>query len=232
MKKENHSTWSRLDQTALDIEFLLISIIQGVALTTLAGAAMRPIEMLEWQSFPYIATGFLLILIFWSGAIIHALSFIDWPLDLNHTFLYFLASFFEVIAFSQVTHPLYWFIFILLFQIVAGVLYIYDLSLIKKHKTRFSGSSAMKKLFFHIFFQQEKELKIFVPFSILYSIVAITSVLIFSNLFIEKHYHLFFILGQFVLCLAVLKNAILSFKGRSLLLSNAEKSKYNINREE
>lgn len=216
VKKVNNVDWSRLDQTALDIEFLLISVIQGVALAALAGAALVPIQTLAWQSFPYIATGFLLILIFWSGAIIHALSFIDWPLDLTHTFLYFLASFLEVIAFSQVTNPLHWFTFLLFFQIVIGALYIYDLSIIKQHEKRFSSSSAKKELFSHIYSQQKRELKTFVPFTIIYSVAAIYSLHLFPNS------HLFFIFGQLILSLAFLKNSIGSFKKRSLLLGNIE----------
>jgi len=214
MMKEAKLKWSRLDQVSLDIEFLLISVIQGVALAALSGAAIRPIEMLNWESLPYIATGFLLILIFWSGAIIHALSFIDWPLDLVHTFLYFLASFIEVIAFSQVSNPLNWFMFILIFQMVAGALYLYDLSLIKKHKTRFESTYPKRELFSHVYQQQMKELKTFIPFSIIYSLVAIAAILGYPN----SQYNLFFITGQFVLSVAFLVNAIRSFQKRSSLL--------------
>ena len=222
MKNQKKVVWSRLDQISLDIEFLLISVIQGVALASLSGVAIRPMEMLQWQSFPYIVTGFLLILIFWSGAIIHALSFIDWPLDLIHTFLYFFASFIEVIAFSQINNPFNWFVILLFFQIVAGVLYLYDMKLIKKHKVRFGRNSAKKELFEHIYNQQKNELRSFVPFSIIYSIVAVLAILIFPEYFINKGYHLFLISGQLILSLVFLKNAIGTFKIRSLLLSESE----------
>jgi len=144
-KESSFYSWTRLDQVALDIEFLLISVVQGVALATLAGASVKPLSMMEWQYLPYVATAFLLVLIFWSGAIIHALSFIDWPLDLPHSFLYFLASFIEVLAFTQLENPIMWFVFILLFQIVAGLLYLYDLRLIRKHKKRFEPRTEAEK---------------------------------------------------------------------------------------
>ena len=41
------SSLSNLDQTVVDIEFLLISVIQGVALATLATNAVSPISNLQ-----------------------------------------------------------------------------------------------------------------------------------------------------------------------------------------
>src|ERR1700754_633124 len=101
----------RLDQFVLDIEFLLISAVQGVALGALAGAASEPISSLNFQYWPYILSGFLLILTFWSQAIIHSLSFIKWPLDLWHNFLYFLMGLIEFLAFNHLQDPLRWFVF-------------------------------------------------------------------------------------------------------------------------
>jgi len=104
-----------LDHVALDVEFLLISVIQGVALVTLATSAVGPMISMETGTWPYIAVAFLFILIFWSGAIIHAVSFIDWPIDLIHSFLYFLASIIEIVAITNLMHPVLWFFFLFLF---------------------------------------------------------------------------------------------------------------------
>ncbi len=178
---------------------------------------------MEWQYLPYVATAFLLVLIFWSGAIIHALSFIDWPLDLPHSFLYFLASFIEVLAFTQLENPIMWFVFILLFQIVAGLLYLYDLRLIRKHKKRFDENSHKRALYLHILSQQEKELNTFVPLAILYSSIAVIGLWFYSSFFIESKYHLIFIVGQLLFSMIFLRNSINSFKRRSFLISQTEK---------
>ncbi|MBI2442655.1 MAG: hypothetical protein HYV40_01960 [Candidatus Levybacteria bacterium] len=221
--KTKPSDWSRLDQIALDIEFLLISVVQGVALAALAGAAVQPIESLSWQYIPYAVTAFLVVLIFWSGAIIHALSFIDWPLDLMHSFLYFLASFVEVMAFTHIENPLLWFIFILGFQLVSAILYRYDLTLIKKHEVSFATPKARSALYAHTLSQQEKEMSTYVPLAILYSSIAIASIYFFPSLFLEKGYHLLFILGQLLFSLFFLKNSMASFKKRSMLLEASSK---------
>lgn len=220
MDKRKTKNWSRLDQVSLDIEFLLISVVQGVALAALAGASVIPLETLNFQAIPYIATAFLVVLIFWSGAIIHALSFIDWPLDLMHSFLYFLASFVEVMAFTHVTNPMLWFVFILTFQIVSSILYIYDLKLIKQHDRRFSGSKEKYTLFLHTRTQQEKEISTYIPLAIFYSAIAILSFWLFPTLFLERGFHLLFIFGQLLFSILFLTNTIASFKKRSVLLGN------------
>ncbi len=55
----------KLDQFTLDIEFLLISVVQGVALGALATGASIPLSNMDLQYWPYILSGFLLILTFW-----------------------------------------------------------------------------------------------------------------------------------------------------------------------
>lgn len=222
MKGKNAFIWTRLDQVALDIEFLLISVIQGVALGALAAVSVGQIETLNPFALPYIVNAFLLVLIFWSGAIVHALSFIDWPLDLVHNFLYFLASFVEVMAFSQIDSPIKWFIFILLFQIVAGVLYFYDLSMIKTHEGRFGKNEKTKKFFAHMLSQQKKELKTYVPFAIAYSVLSIVLMLIYPETFIARGYHLVLIFGQLVFSLVFMLNVIDNFKKRSKLISSLD----------
>ena len=68
----------------------------------------------------------MLIINFWSLAIIHSISFISWPFDLVHTILYFLATFVEVTAFTQITNPTGWFIAMFAFFVVSGLLYLWD----------------------------------------------------------------------------------------------------------
>jgi len=99
----------RLDEFVVDIEFLLISVVQGVALAALAAAAAPIVANLQLEYWPYIVSALLFILIFWSQAIMHVLGFIKWPLDMIHNFLYFVASLIEVMAFSVMNKPLVWF---------------------------------------------------------------------------------------------------------------------------
>ncbi len=209
----------QLNQTALDIEFLLISVIQGVALATLVSASSSPLISLQIQTWPYVLAAFLFILIFWSGAIIHAVSFIDWPINLYHSFLYFLASLIEIIAITNLARPLLWFIFLFLFQIIALLLYSYDLYLIKQHKKNFLLTPSGKALYNHIVSEQQKELKVFIPASLIFNAVAVCLIFFYKSIFILKGYHLIFIFLQLLFAVAFLSQEIKSFKRRSQLLS-------------
>src|SRR5690242_11714122 len=102
-------TRESLDGTVVDIEFLLIAVIQGFALATLAVDSETVFTEGMWVYFPYILAAFILILNFWALAIQHSISFIAWPFDLTHTLLYLLVAFVEVASFSQITHPGTWF---------------------------------------------------------------------------------------------------------------------------
>ncbi|MBI2022272.1 hypothetical protein HYS97_00260 [Candidatus Daviesbacteria bacterium] len=214
---------SKLDQFVLDIEFLLISVVQGVALAALASSAISPVANLQFEYLPYIFSAFLFILLFWSGAIIHSLSFIDWPLDLPHNFLYFLASFVEVITFSQITNPLNWFAFVLIFFSVAAILYIVDLNLISKHKTAFDDTEAKRNLYHHIKSEQLYELKILLPVGLLFNLVAF--ILIYNNpeLFLNQKKHLFLGIFQAIFTLGFLISSIINFQKRAKLISNVIK---------
>jgi hypothetical protein len=217
MKKDSTQLRHRkehLDHIALDVEFLLISVIQGVALVTLATSAVGPMIAMQVAVWPYIAVAFLFILIFWSGAIIHAVSFIDWPTDLVHSFLYFLASILEIVAITNLMHPVLWFFFLFLFQIIAIALYWYDLQMIKERKEMFSTTSTGKALFKHIYSEQKKELQQYLPAS---------TVLFFSSFLILYFYPNFIfqevLIGlQFIFALLFLFKEVQTFKKRSELL--------------
>ena len=204
---------------ALDIEFLLISIIQGVALSALATASIKPLTNLEFVVWPYIITAFLFIIIFWSGAIMHTVSFIDWPIDLVHSVLYFLVSLNEILAILNLEEPRFWFVFMLGFTIFAFILYIYDLQIIKRSKKKFSLTDKTKELYKHITTEQKRDLKTILPFSFVFYVIAVTSLFLFPELFLEKGYNLIFIFIQMVISVIFLRQVLSSFKERAALIN-------------
>lgn len=211
---------AKLDQFALDIEFLLISVIQGVALAALAAEAIEPINSGQFVYWLYIISGFLLILNFWSQAIVHAVSFIDWPLDLPHNFLYFLASFIEVMAFSHITEPAKWFAYISVFFSVAFLLYIVDLKLIKQREQKFAPSKESKRFYDHMVKRQLFEFKLLLPSAFVFNSVSFLLITKFPALFIDQGLHIVLVAAQALFALLVLADASRNFKKRATLLSN------------
>ena len=127
----------QLDALVVGIELTLISIIQGLALAVLAGAAVGPLLHWQWQAWPYVATGIAVILIFWSRSLIHTLSFIGWPLEFGHTFGYLIATMFEAAALSQVGDPKYWFALNTLYAMCVWALYAWDLRVVRRQADDF-----------------------------------------------------------------------------------------------
>ena len=210
----------KLNQFTLDIEFLLISAVQGVALGALAGAASGPLSSLDYQYWPYILSGFLLILTFWSQAIIHSLSFIKWPLNLSHNFLYFLMGLVEFLAFSQLQDPLRWFIFQLAFVVVASVLYFVDLKLIKAGKDHFDDTPGQKALYKHIWDEQVAEMKTLIPSGLIFNSLAVYLIWKYPDFFIAQGNHLWIVGIQVLLTIYIIIVSIRSFKTRSRLIAN------------
>ena len=126
------------DATVVNIELTLISIIQGLALAVLADAAVEPLVQLQWQAWPYIATGLLVVLIFWSRALLHTLCFIGWPLEFGHTFVYFGATLLEAVALTQVASPERWFALNTAYAVAVWGLYAWDLRIVRRHARDFA----------------------------------------------------------------------------------------------
>src|SRR5947207_9018297 len=121
---------AELDSMIVEIELTLVSIIQGVALTVLIESAHGVIA--EWHMifWPYVVSGLLIILIFWSRAVLHIITVIRWPLEFGHNFLYIACALVEAILFAQVGKPAAWFEFATGFSAIGWTLFVYDLRLI------------------------------------------------------------------------------------------------------
>lgn len=208
-----------LDGFVVNVEFLLISVIQGAALASLGASAISPLSKLEFQYFPYIFSALVLILIFWAQAIVHTISFIKWPIDLPHNFLYFLVGFIEIVAFGEMTDPLKWFGFIFFFFIIAAILYLYDLRLMYAQKKNFQNTDARKKLFTDIVSRQKFELKVLVPLAILFNGVSFLLIYVYPNIFITQNYQLVLILIQLAFSLIVMGEAMIGFEKRIKLVT-------------
>lgn len=132
LEAKERDTQNELDNIVLNIELTLISIIQGVALYFLAENAKKILLQEQWVYFPYVATGLVIILTFWSRSIIHTLTVIRWPLKFGHNFLYITATFVETVSFNQLDNPLHWFFLQGVFAILLWLLFMSDLTIIRR----------------------------------------------------------------------------------------------------
>jgi hypothetical protein len=122
---------NELDGMVVNIELTLVSIIQGVALTFLAENAAAVLKDGQWSALPYVVAGLLLIFLFWSRSLIHTLTLIRWPLEFGHNFFYIACTLAEVIAFTRLAEPFWWFVFNAIFSALVWGLFVYDVRLIR-----------------------------------------------------------------------------------------------------
>ena len=212
-------TREKLDATVVDIEFLLIAVIQGFALATLAVDSEAVITEGMWVYFPYIVAAFILILNFWALAIQHSISFIAWPFDLTHTLLYLLVAFVEVASFSQITHPGTWFVFMLAFFVVSAMLYAWDLKMIRERRAEFDDTPARRALYAHILGWQESEVRFLLPSAIGFELVVVIVLWQWPTLILEANRHLWIIAAQVLFGLAYLALIMRGYRRRQDLIS-------------
>lgn len=221
----NLFTKTRLDEMTVGIEFTLISLAQGLSLAQLAATAIIPLTTLQFAVWPYILAGFVLILYFWSQAILHALGFINWPLSLRHNFMYFLFMLVEVVMFSQIGNPTNWFALNFIFAIIAWVFYYIDLGLIRRCRTDFI-TDAQKALYQDLVQNQKKALTVWVPLGAIYMFLAWRLLKLYPTVFIDQSWHLALIAGQVLIGGVVLARSVHDFHRHSDLMCDIKNPKY------
>jgi hypothetical protein len=123
-------TRKELDSMVVEIELTLCSIIQGVALYFLVENARAVVSMGQASAWPYVATGLIIILLFWSRSLIHTLTLIRWPLEFVHNFFYIACTLVEALAFTHLNDPFTWFVITAIYAVVVWSLFVYDMRMV------------------------------------------------------------------------------------------------------
>jgi hypothetical protein len=176
----------------VNIELTLVSIIQGVALTFLAENAREILSLKEWSALPYIVAGLVLIFLFWSRSIIHTLTLIRWPLEFGHNFFYIACTLAEVLAFTQLANPLWWFILNAIFSLLVWGLFVYDVRMIRMREAD-SRSDDGSLLYKSVMRDQRLNICFFVPAIFLFNIACAISIQTHPAFFLARDGHLILI---------------------------------------
>jgi len=206
-------TRKELHHLVLDVEFVLISVVQGVALTTLAMEAAPMLRTHDLMTYAFVGTGLLFILSFWSVALVHALSFLTWPMDLVHYFFYFAVALVECLTFTQMQRPRDWFGYSIASFALSTALYVYDARLIRSRRPAFAGSDAARALYAHIAGSQRFEMGVLMPAGLAFCIVA------YGLVARDPARATALALVQFGLTLGFVANFVATFRRRQQLIS-------------
>ncbi|HEY4519668.1 MAG TPA: hypothetical protein VJH33_01370 [Candidatus Paceibacterota bacterium] len=216
-----HHPMPTLNDTVMEIELVLISVVEGLALAVLAENSLPLFHGGEWQYIPYVLGGLLFIFVFWSQAIIHLLSFIRWPLSITHTLFYFLAGFIQVIAFGSLTNPLMWFFWCTVFSVIVAGLYMLDLKLLRQVKLELLSLPGGEELFKDSESRHRSDMFSLVPVAILFNGVCFVLLWTMPAVFLEGGYHVVLGVLQTLFSAWALYDSARNFRTRSVLISRS-----------
>lgn len=181
----------------VEIELTLVSIIQGVALTVLIESARDVVSERQIMFWPYILAGLLIILIFWSRAVLHIITVIRWPLEFGHNFLYIACALVEALLLAQLAKPMSWFTFGAAFITIGWGLFLYDVRLIRA-RMRDSAGEASNRLLALVMRDQWRNIALFLPGVFLLNVVCAMAIHAHPDFFLTQRQHVWLVAAQLV----------------------------------
>jgi hypothetical protein len=198
-----------LDEVIVNIELTLASIVQGLALSFLAENAAAVVSHGKPSAWPYVFVALLIILLFWSRALIHTLTLIRWPLEFVHNFFYFGCALVEVLAFMHLDEPFLWFVFNGVFAAAVWALFIHDLRLIRI-RGRDSAGPVGSRLYAVVEADQWLNIRFIMPGVVLFCAASAVAIRLNPDFWIARHWHLLLIgcqgAGLFVYLVYVIRS--------------------------
>ncbi len=205
---------TKLDEIALNIELVLISIIEAVALTFLAENTLDILHTPGmWPHLPYILAGLIILLVFWSQAILHAVSFIRWPLRMEHMLTYFVAAFIQVIAYGMMQNLVLWFLTWCVFSAFVFVIYVVDLRIIRSMRMHFPADYIGEIESRHVM-----EMKYLVPIAFVFNVTSFAAVYSSPHLFDAPWAYASLGILQSLISLGALYDCVRNFRARAAML--------------
>jgi hypothetical protein len=130
---------TKLDEIAVNVELVLISLIQGLALILFAQQIMAALGDPEWYRYiTFTLAGLAILLTFWAQSILRAMSFTRWPIRIEHLFLYFVVALAQMIAYSNILSLSNWFFWWSVYSLVVMAMYFLDLQILRDSFARFA----------------------------------------------------------------------------------------------
>src|SRR4029079_16271356 len=194
---------SELDGVIVNIELTLASIVQGLALSVLADNTSSVLSNGVTTAWPYVAVALLIILLFWSRALIHTLTLIRWPLEFVHNLFYFGCALIEGPLFMKLNAPFMWFALNAAFAGAVWALFIHDLRLIRMRMDDNLGPVGAQ-LYAIVAAEQWWNIRFVMPSMVLYCGGAAFLIQRNPAFWIGRHWHLLLIGGQVLALLGYL----------------------------
>ena len=199
-----------LDSMVVEIELTLCSIIQGVALYFLVENARQVLSMGRASAWPYVATGLVIILLFWSRSLIHTLTLIRWPLEFVHNFFYIACTLVEALAFTHLNDPFKWFVLTALYAVVVWALFVYDMRIVAL-RGRDSAGPVGTRLYSMVGADQLLNIRLLIPMIFVLNVVSAVAIYLRPDFFLNRGGHYLLIAVQGIGLLGYLAYVVRSY---------------------
>jgi hypothetical protein len=184
-----------LDNTVVNIELTLASIVQGVALYFLTENARAALSLNNWPALLYMSAGLCVIFIFWSRSIIHTLTLIKWPLEFGHNFFYIACALGEAILFTRLERPLAWFCLSSAYAAFVWLLFVYDVRLIRA-RLREAANETERSLYQCTMEDQSLNIRVLVPLLFFFNLGCALAINHWADFFIDRAGNVWLIAAQ------------------------------------
>lgn len=184
-----------LDSMVVEIELTLCSIIQGVALYFLVENARAVLSESRISAWPYVATGLIIILLFWSRSLIHTLTLIRWPLEFVHNFFYVACTLVEALAFTHLSEPFTWFVLTAIYAVIVWALFVYDMRMVAL-RGRDSAGPVGTRLYGLVGADQLLNIRFLIPLIFLFNVACAFAIHLQPDFFIARGGHYILIAAQ------------------------------------
>ena len=179
----------------VEIELTLCSIIQGVALYFLVENARAVLSEGQVSAWPYVATGLIIILLFWSRSLLHTLTLIRWPLEFVHNFFYVACTLVEALAFTHLSEPFTWFVLTAVYAVIVWSLFVYDMRMVALRK-RDSAGSVGTRLYGLVGTDQLLNIRFLIPLIFVFNVASALAIRLRPDFFIARGGHYLLIAAQ------------------------------------
>src|ERR1700682_4320129 len=179
----------------VEIELTLCSIIQGVALYFLVDNARQVLTVGQASAWPYVATGLLIIRLFWSRSLIHTLTLIRWPLEFVHNFFYIACALIEALAFTRLNDPFLWFVLTAVYVVIVMALSVYDMRIVAL-RGKDSAGPVGSRLYGMVGADQKLNIKLLIPLIFLSNIGSAIVIYLRPDFFLARQGHYILIAVQ------------------------------------
>jgi hypothetical protein len=219
--KEQTFTIKELDSLVMTVELTLVSIVQGVALSVLVGPSIAVVVGLDFALFPYVASGLVVILLFWSRSLLHTFTVIRWPLEFAHNFLYVASTLIESVVFSQLASPPNWFALTSVYGLSIWLLFALDLRMIRRRLAEHNLPGALT-LLRAVEREQLLNVRLLMPVTVIFNAVAAYAIHRSPALFIGQRLHVAFGVAQLFCALGYLVYSVRFYKRLLPLIAAAQ----------